>query len=390
MGSFRDDEDAALATPLAQMSVLKLQRLSEENIAELTEAILGDAGRKADIVDFLHRETEGNVFFLLEIVRTLAEEAGQLNEIGSISLPQQVYTGGVKQIVQRRLSRLGAGARPLLTLAALAGRQLDLALLNLLAPDIDLEMWLTECANAALLEFQDGNWKFTHEKIREGIADDLSEAVLRDLYDHVAAAMEHLYADHPEQAGALAYQWTMAGDSAREYRYTVKAGQLTLRNGAYQEALGYFGRAIALGHEIRIDIFEWVYLNNPLAEGHLGLGNYEQAKQLYQGNLLHLDANEHGRELAAILSRLGDIDYALETFENATAYYQQGLALYRMLNDQHGIAKVLNSLGNVAYDMEDYAQATELYQESLAISRAIGARWGMAGSSGLGEATSYL
>lgn len=388
VGSFRDDEVVDLPASLPQAEVLKLQRLSEENVAELIEAILGDVGRKADVVDFLHRETEGNVFFLLEIVRTLAEEAGQLDQIGSITLPQQVYAGGVKHVVQRRLSRLGASARPLLTLAAVAGRQLDLALLKNLAPDIDVEVWLTECANAAVLEFQDDNWRFTHDKIREGITDGLSASSLGQLYERVATAMEQLYGDHPEQAGALAYQWKMAGQRGREYHYTVRAGHLALPSGAYREAVRYFVRALELHEDAETDVLERVHLNNQLAEAHLGLGSYDQAKQLYQANVHDLDAMEHKGELAMVLNRLGDIEYALETFETATTYYEQSLSLYRVLNDQNGIAETLNRLGNVAYDVGDDTRATQLYQESLALSRAIGARWGMAGSSGLEEENS--
>jgi len=44
--------------------------------------MLGEAGRSADVLDLLERETEGNVFFIVEVVRALAEEAGGLFNIG--------------------------------------------------------------------------------------------------------------------------------------------------------------------------------------------------------------------------------------------------------------------------------------------------------------------
>lgn len=388
VGSYRDDEVADLPASLPHTQLLKLHRLSEAHIAELTEAILGEAGRKTDVVDFLHRETEGNVFFLLEIVRTLAEEAGQLDQIGSITLPHQVYAGGVKQVIQRRLARLGAASRPLLTYAALAGRQLDLQLLKALAPETDIEFWLTECANAAVLEFQDGIWKFTHDKIRDGITAELTETQLHTLHHQLATTMEILYGEIAEKAGALAFQWRMAGDHEREYPYAVRAGQLALRSGAYQEAQRYFARALdILGDETAV--LERVFLNNQLAEVALGLGNYEQAQRLYLENVGRLDETENPHALAEIFNRLGDIDYALETFESASEYYERSLALFRTIGDQNGIAETLNRLGNVAYDMGDDARATQLYQESLALSRAIGVRWGMAGSTGLDGSSEF-
>jgi tRNA A-37 threonylcarbamoyl transferase component Bud32 len=391
VGSFRDDEAPALPAALPQMTILKLQRLTEDNIAHLTQAILGDAGRKSDVVDFLHRETEGNVFFLLEIMRILAQEAGQLDQIGNITLPNQVYAGGVQQIVQKRLARLGTGARPLLTLAAVAGRQIDLQILRTLAPDVDLEVWLTECSNAAVLEFQDGGWKFTHDKIREGVTAELSDESLYDLHKQVAAATEYLYASQPEYAPALAYQWKMAHNAVKEYEFTARAGELSLRSGAYQEAITYFTRARELAEVVlESDILTLAYLNSRLAEAHLGLGHYEVAKQLYDDSLTSFEGKDHAPETADIYSKLGDIEYALEAFETAEVYYQQSLTLYRSLDHQKGIVKTLNNLGNVAYDREDYTRATQLYQESLTISRAIGARWGMAGSSASDEDTVEL
>src|SRR5205823_6549101 len=130
LGSYRDDERLDLPSTLPVMRLLRLERLDQAAITELSVAMLGDTGRQQEIVNLLQRETEGNVFFLVEVVRALAEEAGQLDRVAQMTLPANIFTGGVARIVQRRLNRIKPANRPLLEIAAVAGRQLDLALLH--------------------------------------------------------------------------------------------------------------------------------------------------------------------------------------------------------------------------------------------------------------------
>jgi predicted ATPase len=130
IASFRDDEQPDLPTKFPSMRLVHLERLNAREISELSESILGAGGKQPTVIDLLRKETEGNVFFLVEVMRVLAEEAGELERIGSMPLPRQVIAGGVQQIVQRRLDRVPARWRLLLNLAAVGGRQLDLSVLR--------------------------------------------------------------------------------------------------------------------------------------------------------------------------------------------------------------------------------------------------------------------
>ncbi|MBZ0300303.1 MAG: protein kinase, partial [Anaerolineae bacterium] len=77
IGTYRQDERPALPDELKNTERLHLKRLNEHMIAELSQAMLGEVGKQADVLKLLQRETEGNAFFLVETVRALAEEAGQ-------------------------------------------------------------------------------------------------------------------------------------------------------------------------------------------------------------------------------------------------------------------------------------------------------------------------
>ena len=74
-------------------------------------------------------------------------------------------------------------------MAAVIGRELDLNILHTFATE-DLESWLVLCANAAVLEVQENRWRFTHDKLREHLLDELSEIERPLLHRRAAEAID--------------------------------------------------------------------------------------------------------------------------------------------------------------------------------------------------------
>jgi hypothetical protein len=114
VASYRDDELPGLPARLPPMQTRTLNRLRAHEVADLSEAMLGAAGRQPDVVDLLLQETEGNAFFVTEVVRALVEEGGGLDQIGNFTLPDKVFSEGMQRMIQRRLDRSGEQARPML------------------------------------------------------------------------------------------------------------------------------------------------------------------------------------------------------------------------------------------------------------------------------------
>ena len=247
VATYRQDEAPDLPARLADMQVMALPRLTEENVATLSASMLGVGGQQSHLVSFLHRETEGNVFFLVKVVRALAEEAGRLDGIAAMTLPLHVFAGGIQTIVQRRLQRVPADDQPLLQLAAVAGRQLDLDVLRGLAPATDLERWLTHCAGAAILDVRDERWRFAHDKLREGILAALPTDRRGALHQQVAQAIDQVHAaDLSPHYADQAYHYGQAQDLEGERRYARLAGQQAADRFANEQALTYLTRALEL------------------------------------------------------------------------------------------------------------------------------------------------
>lgn len=242
LASYRDDEAATLPSQLPGTQVLKLQRLAKTEVAALSASMIGESELRPDIVDLLHKETEGNVFFLIEVMRFLAESSGALSEVGKHTLPSRVFAGGMRAVVERRLQRVPEPAQPLLRLAAVAGRQLDLAMLQAAIPDA--ASWLLPCADAAVLEIVEQRWQFAHDKLRERLLEDVDGAALRRLHKQVAQAIEAAYPDVAPFAGPLAYHYRAAAEPARAAHYDLRAGEQALKDGALQSAMTHLGLAL--------------------------------------------------------------------------------------------------------------------------------------------------
>ena len=136
-------------------------------IAALGESLIGATARKPALMALLERETEGIPFFIVEVVRALAESAGELALVGDSEVPDRVISGGMQKLIRRHLSRAAAGDVPPLESAAVIGRNIDPRLMHALHPDLLLDGWSERLAAAAVLELRDQNWRFAHDKLSQ-------------------------------------------------------------------------------------------------------------------------------------------------------------------------------------------------------------------------------
>ncbi len=250
VASYRDDERPGLPNELPDMQHIKLERLDSAGIAELTRSMLGARGQDQHIVNLLRNETEGNILFIIEVVRALADSAGQLELITEKTLPRSALTGGIQAIMKRRLERTPVQARALLELAAVAGREVDLKILAKAMPGTDLEQWLVDVST--VIEAQGDRTLFAHDKLREVILNTLPSDRRAALHRQIAEAILTAYGDEPAQYAVLAYHWDKAAESGapaaieQAVNYLEKAGELLFEQNAYEQATELTNRLLAL------------------------------------------------------------------------------------------------------------------------------------------------
>lgn len=227
-----------------------------------------------------------NPYFIVEVVRALAEEAGQLADIGKTGLPHTIAAQGVRAVLDRRLSRVPSSGYELLRSAAVAGRQLDLQVLRQLAPHVDA--WLEVCSDAAVLEVSESQWRFSHDKLRERLLDALAPDERKKLHRQVARAIEQAYPQSRERAADLFYHFSQAGADEEAAPYAVLAGECALGQGALEEAVRRFQAALALKAKLLSPPQESKGARLGLARALYALGRLSESTENYEQLLREL------------------------------------------------------------------------------------------------------
>lgn len=269
IGSYRDDERPHLPQELPKAIHISLKRMSLPEIAELSTGILGEQIAKPHLIAMLHQVTAGNAYFLLEMIRNLAEEWGSLDNINpETSLSQRILGGGIQNIIRHRLSKLSLENYRLLKLAAVIGREIKIDVMNHFSDDI--ASWVLACADIAVLEWFEDSWRFSHDKFRDYILKAFTPDDLRETHGHVAEAIEATGVQGNE--ALLAYHWGMNGNTAKEQEYSLLAGEQAVRNSAGKEAIEYLKRVVEIGG---LSYQQNARVNFQLAHAYYSIGNLQ-------------------------------------------------------------------------------------------------------------------
>jgi class 3 adenylate cyclase len=271
IATFRDSElgkDHPLTGVLADMRRLEgvqriaLRGLGADEVAEVMAAIAGHELTQdgLELAARIAEETDGNPFFVGEILSGLRESGAlafdehkrrwRIDPSGELALPESV-----REVIERRVERLGEESLEALRLAAVIGREFDLELLSATV-EIDEARLLDrlEGAVAALVlaesSEQVGRFRFAHALINQTLYDGLGATRRARMHERVARALEERYgADPAEHLAELALHWRLAAasvDKAKAADYAMRAGQQALENLAPAEAVKLFADSVEL------------------------------------------------------------------------------------------------------------------------------------------------
>src|SRR5438094_1755941 len=230
---------------------LPLRGFGEEEVALFIE---GKTGRSASaaLVRAVHRETEGNPFFVDEIVHLLVAEGALERRDATISerlpVPQ-----GVREAIRRRLAPLPAPCREALTLASVVGREFGLAALQracglgasrrseVLSLALGGEILVRDPRTA-------GRYRFAHALIRETIYEELGAAERARLHGRIGEVLEALHQMDPApHLATLAHHFleaVPAGGMEKALTYSTRAARHAEASLAYEDAAALFERAL--------------------------------------------------------------------------------------------------------------------------------------------------
>jgi len=355
----------------------ELGRLDGSATAEMVRAVLEPSELDDDFLAQVHRETDGNPMYVMELLRLFEQEGAIVNEEGKWRAREVCTTCAptrVNEVVLRRLGRLNKEQRNVLDCASVIGLEFSSAILSesLDQNKLKLLRMLKELEDPhRLVRARQDRYIFDQTRVRELLYGELGPDLKREYHRLVADALERSGGDLPDALSEqLAFHFRLAGETDRAIPLLVRAGDRARKEYANQEALGHYSTALGLmGADPRYfgdasDILE------SSGEVLSGMGQFDRAVEHYRKALAILSSGRLGwsrptrertarvmRRMSESMEKKGDFDSAEHGLESAL----------QMLGDAAGAEKgrVLLDKGVLRWKQGDYAGAAQLCSAAL-------------------------
>jgi len=386
VGTYRDVElgrHHPLARTLAELAEIQgsrrvpLRGLDTEAVERFIEMTAGV--EPPGLAAAVHQQTEGNPFFVSEVVRLMVSE-GSLEGAGAggwdVAIPQ-----GVREVVGRRLDRLSEEANEVLTMAAAVGREFELDVLERLdgVPREEL-MAAIEHAIEGQVVSEAGRagsrYAFSHALFRETLYAELTGPRRVEVHRRIGEALEQLHGTDPDPPVAeLAHHFIEAapgGEAAKAIDYAERAARRAVAQLAHEDAASHYERALeALDLSGQPDAERRLALLLELGVAQRRAGRFVASRETLEG------AAAIARELAdteslaraalgvSALSEAGRLDEAI------VALLEESLAAVGE-KDSAVRVQLLGGLSQEFYWRDPQGKAAPLNREAVEIARRLG------------------
>jgi eukaryotic-like serine/threonine-protein kinase len=296
LGTYRDVElrrQHPLAETLGELARQQLSQrillrgLTERDVDRFIEVTAGISPPQA-LVEAVYRETEGNPFFVNEIVRLLVTD-GRLERSEDVKSWSVTIPQSVREVVGRRLDHLSEACNRVLTAASVIGREFGVDALERVS-DISGDRLLEVMEEAVAARVVNevprtvGRYSFSHALIRETLYEELSTNRRVRLHRQIGEVLEALYAANPEpHLAELAHHFCEAapgGDVEKAIGYARRAGDRALTLVAYEEAASHYQMALqAVDLKEKPDAAQRLELLLALGEAQNSAGDRDRAKE---------------------------------------------------------------------------------------------------------------
>ncbi|MCL4267518.1 MAG: AAA family ATPase [Anaerolineae bacterium] len=335
----------------------------------------------------LHRQTNGNPFFITEVLAS--KTAG---------IPVTVLDA-----VLARVARLSLSGRALLEAAAVIGVRVEPWLLLEIT---GAESAATEeCLAVGMLQTQADGLAFRHELARQTILDTLSPPRKLVLHRLVLAALRASSAE-PHDWARLAFHAEAAGDREAVLEYAPLAARQASAVNAHREAAAQYARALRFAdnlppaeHALLLEAYAtecnivelrpdgisarrqavelWRTLGNALKEGenlvlliimYFGVGQTAAAEQVSRAAIELLESLPPSRQLAKAYRMQAALHMLHRNQAEAITWGEKAITLAKRFDDVETIANAYNTIGS-AWIVTDFQRGCDYLEHSLSIAR---------------------
>jgi tetratricopeptide (TPR) repeat protein len=306
---------------------IEVQRLGPADVATLVATIVEEPAVSSELADLVYERTEGNPFFVRQVVRVLIERGDLANQARGWdrqALAQLAVPETIRSVVSQRLSRLVTETQEVLHEASVLGQTFLFD--DLLAmgeyEEATLERALEEAVTAGVVQTVDGQeFHFDHALTQQTLDDALPPRRKRRLHLAAGSAIERLpERQRTRRVAELAWHFLEGDNAERALTYAELAGDQAMAVFAPPEAEQHYRTASELAHSLgddareadvlwkRGDVLHTLGLYDEAldafgqaAQAYRRLGQVEhEARTVFESSLVHADRGSYGLGQAQI------------------------------------------------------------------------------------------
>ncbi|MCB2222430.1 MAG: AAA family ATPase [Bacteroidetes bacterium] len=234
-------------------NTINVNPLEEKESGNLIKNLLREASLPDEIQKMIIRKTEGNPFFIEEIIRSFIDEGiieikdGHFvvtDKIKEVNIPETI-----NEAILSRVDKLDEKTRELLNTASVMGRNFYYKVLEEATDTIEeLDERLSYLTEVQLIsetkKKQEIEYLFKHALAQQLTYDAMMQQSRKDTHLKIARSIEKVFAANiSEYYSTLAYHYEKAENNEKTQEYLLKAGDEAIRSGASLEALKFYEKA---------------------------------------------------------------------------------------------------------------------------------------------------
>ncbi len=365
--------------------------LLPEDIVTIVDGLVGESLAARLLAHRLHRETEGNPYFVTEFLRSLMAKKVLVEDAKGYRLvvgPEEISTGhleiplGVRQMMKARLEEVEPRDRPVLEVLAVAARPLELDVLLDVLEDADEEDVLDALdrllASGIVREKRAGDritHAVSHQKFADVVYRDLHPERRANLHRRMAAALELHYANDTGAMEIVGEHYRKAGDAGKAYRYLVAAARRLASRSLAQEAWDLTERAGTLEQmamtDLPPDVFRELRRDNLMVRAgvHYNRAEWDDAEKSYRAALTLAEEAGDAEQSTNIRLRLATVLRRRGDYAASQVFAEQALEAARRLHHRAGVAEALHCMAALAWARGELDACEQLANEGLMIAQ---------------------
>lgn len=349
-----------------------LARLTTGEVRDMISAIFElTTPPRPEFIDAMYSLTEGNPFFLEEVLKSLVASGGIFFKEGTwdrkpieeLQIPRSVHAA-----VANRTKHLSDGAGDVLRVAAIAGRRFDFQLLlRLTSLDEEALLKIIKELIAAQLVVEESadHFSFRHALTQQAIYSDLLARERRTLHRTIGETMREMYGTEVElHLPDLAYHFYAAEAWDEAFYYCQRVAQNAQTLNATRAAMEQFTRAIDAATHLRVKVAPALFRSR--GQTYETLGSFDHARADYETALAGAQSAKEGVGEWQSLIDLGFL-WSGRDYERSGVYFQRAFELAEAIGDPRLRARSMNRVGNWLVNMGRPSEGLAHHASALAI-----------------------